>query len=218
MQRENEKGGNRFSADPLILLVRLGRFERSTYGLEVRCSIQLSYRRPEAWKIHALFRRRSPSGRPTPGSAPTFETARITSYILSGFSLQGGGTGGQGHSVPTEMYCKRARLRHIPVRWPLPPWSVCLPAICRRPALLTGRRLPNAVALRVAPKVRSLRPGRRTYAGRKWRVQGGRRPALLVLCFFGIKATLLVGIPAGILRPIYIACPVSLFNINSARD
>ena len=29
----------------LILLVRLARLERATCGLEVRCSIQLSYRR-----------------------------------------------------------------------------------------------------------------------------------------------------------------------------
>jgi hypothetical protein len=29
----------------LILVARLARLERATYGLEVRCSIQLSYRR-----------------------------------------------------------------------------------------------------------------------------------------------------------------------------
>ena len=29
-----------------IYLARLARLERATYGLEVRCSIQLSYRRP----------------------------------------------------------------------------------------------------------------------------------------------------------------------------
>ena len=32
-------------ANYLILLARLARLERATYGLEVRCSIQLSYRR-----------------------------------------------------------------------------------------------------------------------------------------------------------------------------
>ena len=32
-------------ANPLILLARLGGLEPPTYGLEVRCSIQLSYRR-----------------------------------------------------------------------------------------------------------------------------------------------------------------------------
>ena len=37
-------------SDPMISLARLGRFERSTYGLEVRCSIQLSYRRAGSWK------------------------------------------------------------------------------------------------------------------------------------------------------------------------
>ena len=32
-------------ANSLISLVRLAGFEPATYGLEVRCSIQLSYRR-----------------------------------------------------------------------------------------------------------------------------------------------------------------------------
>ncbi len=31
--------------NPFISMARLARFERATYGLEVRCSIQLSYRR-----------------------------------------------------------------------------------------------------------------------------------------------------------------------------
>ncbi len=43
------------SVSPLILLARLGRLERSTYGLEVRCSIQLSYRR--ALGIYSFSRR-----------------------------------------------------------------------------------------------------------------------------------------------------------------
>jgi hypothetical protein len=32
-------------ANPLIVLVRLAGLEPAAYGLEVRCSIQLSYRR-----------------------------------------------------------------------------------------------------------------------------------------------------------------------------
>ena len=54
--------------------------------------------------------------------------------------------------------------------------KACIPCVftVSRPACRAG----DTVALRVAPKVRSLRPGRRTCAGRKWRVQGGRRPAL----------------------------------------
>ena len=118
----------------------------------------------------------------------------------------------KGYSVPTEIYCKRARLRLLPVRRPLSPWSVCLPSVCRRPALLTGRRLPDAVTVRVAPKVRSLGPGRRTCAGCKWRVQGGRRPALLVTCFFGTKATALV-----VSRPPEDSPPVGFVSVEKRR-
>jgi hypothetical protein len=38
-------GNNKKSCKYLILLARLEGFEPPTYGLEVRCSIQLSYRR-----------------------------------------------------------------------------------------------------------------------------------------------------------------------------
>ena len=40
-------------ANPLILLVRQPRFELGTYGLEGRCSIQLSY-----WRIMMLTHKR----------------------------------------------------------------------------------------------------------------------------------------------------------------
>ena len=38
---------SQFQANTLNLLARLAGFEPATYGLEVRCSIQLSYRRSE---------------------------------------------------------------------------------------------------------------------------------------------------------------------------
>ena len=41
----NNKKSSSKMLEPLISMVRLGRFERSTHGLEGRCSIQLSYRR-----------------------------------------------------------------------------------------------------------------------------------------------------------------------------
>ena len=41
----NKKRLRPFDCNLLKSLARLGRLERSTYGLEVRCSIQLSYRR-----------------------------------------------------------------------------------------------------------------------------------------------------------------------------
>jgi hypothetical protein len=45
------------TANPLILLVRLERFELPTYGLEVRCSIQLSYRRGCKYVIRLTYER-----------------------------------------------------------------------------------------------------------------------------------------------------------------
>jgi hypothetical protein len=42
---KNNKGLTKRRKSLSLLLVRLARFERATYGLEVRCSIQLSYRR-----------------------------------------------------------------------------------------------------------------------------------------------------------------------------
>jgi hypothetical protein len=41
--------------NPLKVLVRLAGFEPATYGLEVRCSIQLSYRRKEKLKIQVPY-------------------------------------------------------------------------------------------------------------------------------------------------------------------
>ena len=43
--RPHKKGTQPKKLNPLQLLVRLAGFEPATYGLEVRCSIQLSYRR-----------------------------------------------------------------------------------------------------------------------------------------------------------------------------
>ena len=39
------------------MMARLARFERATYGLEVRCSIQLSYRRINRMRYLADIRR-----------------------------------------------------------------------------------------------------------------------------------------------------------------
>ena len=54
---QREKGGNSTgAATPSMLMVRPARFERATYGFEVRCSIQLSYGRINDKTIAALIR------------------------------------------------------------------------------------------------------------------------------------------------------------------
>ncbi len=45
----SEKGETGITCNPLNFLARLKGFEPLTYGLEVRCSIQLSYRRIFRW-------------------------------------------------------------------------------------------------------------------------------------------------------------------------
>ena len=54
-----KKGANQLIilVNPLILLVRPARFERAAYGLEVRCSIQLSYGRILYFKKSILIER-----------------------------------------------------------------------------------------------------------------------------------------------------------------
>jgi hypothetical protein len=49
---QNTKRGQPHTANPLILLARLEGFEPPTHGLEVRCSIRLSYRRANDGQVH----------------------------------------------------------------------------------------------------------------------------------------------------------------------
>ncbi len=45
--KQKQKKDYDIDHNPLKKLVRLAGFEPAAYGLEVRCSIQLSYRRPK---------------------------------------------------------------------------------------------------------------------------------------------------------------------------
>ena len=74
-------------------------------------------------------------------------------------------------------------------RQPLGHLSDCISLMCGPFARPSS---PQYCCFKCRAKSAKSQAGCRTCVGCKWRVQGGRRPALLVLCFFGIKATVLV--------------------------
>ncbi len=60
---QTRKGIQPDKLNPLLLLVRLAGFEPATYGLEVRCSIQLSYRRTYLWHVYNIIARSRSQGK-----------------------------------------------------------------------------------------------------------------------------------------------------------
>ncbi len=148
-------------------LVRLRGLEPLTYGLEVRCSIQLSYRRRcpvwGIWSGREDLNLRPPA--PKAGALPDCATPRLGVHsLLAKINRPRAESEYRFRSSPVSTF---AKIVPVPFEIPIPfPKNTLTVATVRRPRG-EAPRSPSASTPPAPPRANPPRPGRRAVGGRR---------------------------------------------------